>query len=130
MARLAVLAIMFVLVQIPAWAQTVSGVRCITGGACALFSLVGPGSFYTDSQGTQGYIYPNGTFESYNFRSSSTGQAWSGAMMTLGPQLSVGLIAGGNQVGASPTVFPSQNRILPPLPPIQSSILQDLNDIP
>ncbi len=58
-------------------------------------------------------------------------------MMTLGPRLAVGLIAGGNQsffslgtgtniLAGSPTVIPSPPRELPPLPEIESSLL----DIP
>ena len=52
--------------------------------------------------------------------------------MTLGPQLSVGLIQGANQIG-SPMVFPPFPRLIAPLPPIKSSILdefQPLIDIP
>ena len=116
----------------PAWAQSVSGVRGFSGGTGALFSLVGPGNLYVDNQGNQGYIYNPGTnFESFNFRLAN-GQANIGGMMTLGPQLSVGLIQGANQTG-SPTVFPPAPRLVAPLPPIQSSILdefQPLIDIP
>ena len=46
-------------------------------------------------------------------------------MMTLGPQLSIGLIQGANQSG-SPLVFPPIPRDVPPLPPIQSTILDDI----
>ena len=116
----------------PAWAQSVSGVRGFSGGTGALFSLTGPGSLYVDSQGNQGYMYSSGNnFESFNFRMAS-GQANIGGMMTLGPQLSVGLIQGANQSG-SPTVFPPVPRLVVPLPSIQSSILdefQPLIDIP
>jgi hypothetical protein len=115
-----------------AWAQSVSGVRGMSGGVGALFSLVGPGNLYVDSQGNQGYMYtPGNNFESFNFRLAN-GQANIGGMMTLGPQLSVGLIQGANQVG-SPTVFPSLPRLVIPLPQIQSSILEEfqpLIDIP
>lgn len=113
-----------------AWAQTVSGVRGITGGVGALFNLVGPANLYVDTAGIQGYIYtPGANFESYNYRIPG-GQAWSGAQMTLGPQLSVGLIAGANQ-GASPVVFPTVPRQLTPVPPIQSTLLNDNpDDIP
>ena len=91
-------------------AQSVSGVRGLNGGVAPLFGLVGPGTLYIDNQGTQGFIYtPGNNFESYSFRNPTTGQAWSGAMMTLGPQLSVGLIQGANQVGA-PVVFPPVPR--------------------
>lgn len=110
----------------PAGAQSISSVRGLGGGVAPLFNLAGPGNLYVDSQGTQGYIYNFGNnFESFNFRNPSTGQAWSGAMMTLGPQLSVGLIQGANQVG-SPVVFPPVPRVAGPLPPIQSSILDDI----
>jgi hypothetical protein len=114
------------------WAQTVSGVRGLSGGTGALFSLTGPGTLYVDSQGNQGSMYTFGNnFESFNFRLAN-GQATIGGMMTLGPQLSIGLIQGANQVG-SPTVFPPFPRLVAPLPPIQSSILdefQPLIDIP
>lgn len=107
-------------------AQSVSGVRGFNGGVAPLFNLVGPGNLYIDNQGTQGFIYNFGNnFESYNFRNPATGQAWSGAMMTLGPQLSVGLIQGANQAG-SPVVFPPVPRETGPLPPIQSGLLDDI----
>jgi hypothetical protein len=113
-------------------AQSVSGVRGLSGGVGTLFSLAGPGNLYADNQGNQGYMYNFGNnFESFNFRLAN-GQAYSGGMMTLGPQLSVGLIQGANQVG-SPVVFPPAPRLSAPLPPIQSSILdefQPLIDIP
>jgi hypothetical protein len=116
----------------PAWAQSVSGVRGMSGGVGALFGLVGPGNLYADNQGNQGYMYSSGNnFETFNFRLAN-GQANIGGMMTLGPQLSVGLIQGANQSG-SPTVFPPFPRLVAPLPPIQSSILQEfqpLVDIP
>ncbi len=116
----------------PAWAQSVSGVRGFSGGTGALFSLTGPGNLYVDSQGNQGYMYNSGNnFESFNFRLAS-GQANIGGMMTLGPQLSIGLIQGANQSG-SPTVFPPLPRLVAPLPPIQSSVFdefQPLIDIP
>lgn len=114
------------LVASPAAAQSISGVRGFSGGAAPLFGLVGAGNLYIDSQGTQGYMYNFGNnFESYNFRNPSTGQAWSGAMMTLGPQLSVGLIQGANQVG-SPVVFPPVPRETGALPLIQSGLLDDI----
>lgn len=79
--------------ETPAWAQSVSGVRGFDGSVAPLFNLVGPGNLYLDNQGTQGYLYtPGQNFESYSFRNPTTGQAWSGAVMTLGPQLSIGLI--------------------------------------
>lgn len=116
----------------PVLGQSVSGVRGFSGGTGALFSLTGPGNLYVDHQGNQGYIYNFGNnFESYNFRLAN-GQANIGGMMTLGPQLSVGLIQGANQSG-SPLVFPPAPRLTAPLPSIQSSILDDfqpLIDIP
>lgn len=107
-------------------AQSVSGVRGFNGGVAPLFGLVGPGNLYIDNQGTQGFIYNFGNnFESYSFRNPTTGQAWSGALMTLGPQLSVGLIQGANQSG-SPVVFPPVPRDVAPLPAIQSGLLDDI----
>ncbi len=107
-------------------AQTVSGVRSFDGGVGVLFSLTGPGSLYLDNQGTQGYLYnPGNNFQSFSFRNPTTGQAWSGAVTTLGPQLSIGLIQGANQVGA-PIVLPGPTRQPPPLPPIQSTLLDDI----
>lgn len=109
-----------------AWAQSVSGVRSFDGGVGPLFSLVGPGNLYLDNQGTQGYLYtPGQNFESYSFRNPTTGQAWSGAVMTLGPQLSIGLIQGANQSG-SPVVLPGPPRQTPPLPSIQSTLLDEI----
>ncbi|MBV6470432.1 MAG: hypothetical protein NBKEAIPA_02347 [Nitrospirae bacterium] len=110
----------------PAYAQSVSGIRGLGGGVAPLFGLVGPGNLYVDNQGTQGYIYNFGNnFQSYSFRNPTTGQAWSGAVMTLGPQLSIGLIQGANQVGA-PVVFPPPPRETVPVLPIQSGILDDI----
>lgn len=110
----------------PAGAQTVSSVRSFDGGVAPLFNLTGPGNLYIDSQGTQGYLYtPGQNFESYSFRNPTTGQAWSGAVMTLGPQLSIGLIQGANQVG-SPIVLPGPPRQTSPLPPIISTILDEI----
>lgn len=114
------------------WAQSVSGVRGMSGGVGALFSLTGPANLYTDSQSNVGYMYNFGNnFESFNFRLAN-GQAYSGGMMTLGPQLTIGLIQGAIQTG-SPLVFPPAPRLTAPLPSIQSSILdefQPLIDIP
>ena len=88
-------------------AQSVSGVRAFGGGVAPLFSLVGPGNLYLDNQGTQGYMYtPGNNFESYNFRNPSTGQLWTGAVMTLGPQLSIGIIQGANQAGSPVVLVP------------------------
>ena len=109
-----------------AWAQNVSGVRSFDGGVGPLFSLTGPGSLYLDNQGTQGYLYtPGQNFESFNFRNPTTGQAWSGAVMTFGPQLSIGLIQGANQSG-NPVVLPGPPRQTAPLSRIQSTILDDI----
>ena len=119
-------AVLLVLIHAPAWGQSVSGVRGISGGVGALFSLVGPGSLYVDNNGNEGYIYSFGAFETYNFRSAS-GLQWSGGQMTLGPQLTIGLIQGANQSGSpqsgSPIVFPAAPRQLPPLPDVESSLL-------
>jgi len=107
-------------------AQTVSSVRGFDGGVAPLFSLTGPGSLYLDNQGTQGFLYnPGNNFQSYSFHNPTTGQAWSGGVMTLGPQLSIGLIQGANQVG-SPVVLPSPPRQPPPLVDIQSTLLDDI----
>jgi hypothetical protein len=110
----------------PAFGQTVSGVRALGGGVGALFSLVGPGNLYIDNNGTQGYMYTQGTFETYNFRNPQSGITWAGAMMTLGPQLSIGLIQGANQAGFSPLVLPPPPRFPPSVPDIESTLL----DIP
>lgn len=107
-------------------AQNVSGVRSFDGGVGTLFNLTGPGSLYLDGQGTQGYLYtPGGNLETYNFRNPTTGQAWSGAVMTFGPQLSIGLIQGANQGGAG-LVLPGPPRQTAPLPSIQSTISEDI----
>src|SRR5688572_28671215 len=110
----------------PASAQTISSVRSFDGGVAPLFSLTGPGSLYLDNQGTQGFLYnPGNNFQSYSFRNPTTGRAWSGAVMTLGPQLSIGLIQGANQVG-SPVVLPGPPRQPPPLVDVQSTLLDDI----
>ena len=107
-------------------AQTISSVRSFDGSVAPLFNLTGPASLYVDRQGTQGFMYTPGlNFESYNFRNPTTGQAWSGAVMTLGPQLSIGLIQGANQPGNA-TVLPGPPRATPPLVDIQSTILDDI----
>jgi hypothetical protein len=117
---------MFVGMDRSASAQSVSGVRGFDGGVAPLFSLVGPGSLYIDNEGTQGFlINPGNNFQSYSFRNPTTGQAWSGAVMTLGPQLSIGLIQGANQAG-SPVVLPPPPRQPPPLVDIQSTLLDDI----
>ena len=109
-------------------AQSLSGtssVRSFDGGVAPLSKLPG-GSLYIDNQGTQGFLYtPGQNFESYNFRNPTTGQAWSGAVMTFGPQLSIGLIQGANQVGPA-TVLPVPPRQTAPLPPIESTILDEI----
>lgn len=118
--------LMFFAMERSASAQSVSGVRGFDGGVAPLFSLVGPGSLYIDNQGTQGFlINPGNNFQSYSFRNPTTGQAWSGAVMTLGPQLSIGLIQGANQAG-SPVVLPAPPRQPPPLVDIQSTLLDDI----
>ncbi|HKN86086.1 MAG TPA: hypothetical protein VJV04_04455 [Nitrospiraceae bacterium] len=88
-------------------AQTVSGARAFSGGVAPLFSVAGDSNLYLDNQGTQGYMYtPGNNFESYNFRNPTTGQFWTGAVMTLGPQLSVGIIQGANQSGSPVVLVP------------------------
>jgi hypothetical protein len=105
------------------WAQT-AGVRGFGGGVGQLFNLPGPGNLYIDNQGTQGFIYNFGNnFESYSFRNPATGQAWSGGIMTLGPQLSIGLIQGANQAG-SPLLLVPPPRDVSPLPPVESTTLE------
>jgi hypothetical protein len=124
-------------IHAPVWGQAVSGVRGINGGVGALHNLPGPdGSLYLDGQGATGYIYNAGTFESYAFQ-IPYGPHWMGSMMTMGPQLSIGLISGGNQSSFSrstgttalvsaPTIIPPPPRSLPPLLSIQSTILEDI----
>jgi len=108
------------------WGQSISSVRSFDGGVAPLFNLTGPGNLYIDNQGTQGYLYaPGNNFESYSFRNPATGQAWSGAVTTLGPQLSIGLIQGANQSGSG-LVLPGPPRQTAPLPSIQSTILDEI----
>jgi len=110
----------------PVSAQTVSGVRSFDGGVGPLFNLTGPGSLYLDGQGTQGYLYqPGGNMQTYSFRNPTTGQAWSGAVMTFGPQLSIGLIQGANQ-GGSPLVLPGPPRQTAPLSSVSSTLLDEI----
>ena len=135
--RLLLVSVALLTLHSPAWGQAVSGVRGISGGVGVLHSLTGPtGSLYIDIHGTQGSLYSAGTFESFVFQTPN-GPAWSGSMMTLGPRLGVGLVAGGNQsffsaatgtlqLGSSPTVIPSPPRDLPLLPEIQSSLLDEI----
>ena len=109
-----------------AWGQTISSVRSFNGGVTPLFSLSGSGNLYIDNQGTQGLMYaPGNNFESYSFRNPTTGQSWSGAVTTLGPQLSIGIIQGANQSGSG-LVLPGPPRLTAPLPSIQSTILDDI----
>ena len=109
-----------------AWGQSISSVRSFDGGVAPLFRSPGLGSLYLDNQGTQGFLYnPGNNFQSFSFRSPTSGQAWSGAVTTLGPQLSIGLIQGANQIG-SPLVLPGPPRQTAPLPSIQSTILDDI----
>jgi hypothetical protein len=106
-------------------AQGVSGVRSFDGGVAPLFRL-GGGNLYIDGQGTQGYLYtPGQNFESFSFRNPTTGQAWSGAVTTFGPQLSIGLIQGAIQTG-TPIVLPGPPRQTVPLPPVESTLLDDI----
>jgi hypothetical protein len=108
------------------WGQSISSVRSFDGGVAPLFTLPGPGSLYIDNQGTQGFLYnPGNNFQSFSFRNPTTGQAWSGAVTTLGPQLSIGLIQGANQSGSA-LVLPGPPRQSAPLPSIQSTILDDI----
>ncbi len=108
------------------WGQSISSVRSFDGGVAPLFNLSGPGNLYLDNQGTQGFMYnPGSNFESYSFRNPTSGQAWSGAVTTLGPQLSIGLIQGANQSG-SPLVLRGPPRQTAPLPSIQSTILDEI----
>jgi hypothetical protein len=109
-----------------AWGQSISSVRSFNGGVTPLFSLSGSGNLYIDNQGTQGLLYaPGNNFESYSFRNPTTGQSWSGAVTTLGPQLSIGLIQGANQSGTG-LILPGPPRLTAPLPSIQSTILDDI----
>ena len=109
-----------------AWGQSTSSVRSFDGGVAPLFKMPGIGSLYVDNQGTQGFLYnPGNNFQSFSFRNPTTGQAWSGAVTTFGPQLSIGLIQGANQTG-SPTVLPGPPRQTAPLPSIESTILDDI----
>ncbi len=106
--------------------QSISSVRSFDGGVAPLVKGPGPGSLYLDNQGTQGFLYnPGNNFQSFSFRNPTTGQAWSGAVTTFGPQLSIGLIQGANQTGSA-TVLPGPPRQSAPLPSIQSTILDDI----
>jgi hypothetical protein len=125
-AALSALLLMVPLLDSQVWGQTISSVRSFNGGVTPLFSLSGAGNLYIDNQGTQGLLYaPGNNFESYSFRNPTTGQSWSGAVTTLGPQLSIGLIQGANQSGSG-LVLPGPPRLTAPLPLIQSNILDDI----
>jgi hypothetical protein len=122
----ALLLLMLPLLDSRVWGQTISSVRSFDGGVTPLFNVTGIGNLYIDNQGTQGSMYvPGNNFETYSFRNPTTGQAWSGALTTLGPQLSIGLIQGANQSGTG-IVLPSPPRQTVPLPSIQSTILDDI----
>jgi hypothetical protein len=106
-----------------AWAQSILGVRAFGGGVAPLARMPG-GNLYIDNQGTQGFLYtPGQNFQSYSFRNPTTGQAWSGAVGTIGPQLSIGLIQGVNQSGA-PLVLPGPPRQTSPLSEVQSTLIE------
>jgi hypothetical protein len=125
-AALSALLLMVPLLDSQVWGQTISSVRSFNGGVTPLFNVTGIGNLYIDNQGTQGSMYaPGNNFESYSFRNPTTGQAWSGALMTLGPQLSIGLIQGANQSGTG-IVLPAPPRQTVPMPSIQSTILDDI----
>ncbi|MGZ8375355.1 MAG: hypothetical protein ACXWWF_10580 [Nitrospira sp.] len=112
-------------VALPQSTAGASSVRSFGGGVSPLFKF-GGGTLYIDNQGTQGFLYtPAPNFQSYNFRNPTTGQAWGGAVMTFGPQLSIGLIQGANQVGSA-TVLPGPPRQPAPLPPIESGIFDEM----
>ena len=126
LAMLALLLSALPLLTSQAWGQSISSVRSFDGGVTPLFRSPGLGSLYIDNQGTQGFLYnPGNNFQSYSFRNPTTGQAWSGALTTLGPQLSVGLIKRANQIGSG-LVLPGPPRQTAPLPFIQSTILDEI----
>jgi hypothetical protein len=141
MKRVVILSVVMLLFHAPVWGQAVSGIRGINGGVGALHNLVGStSSLYVDGQGTQGFLSnpagAGGAFESYIFKTPN-GQAWMGSMTTLGPHLSPGLVAGGLQSSfssssgtfvlfSSPTVIPAPPPNLPPLPEIESSLLDQI----
>lgn len=120
------------LINPSASAQSLSGAssgQSLAGGVSPQFKF-GGGTLYIDNQGTQGFLYtPGQNFQSYSFRNPTTGQAWSGAVMTLGPQLSIGLIQGANQVGTA-TVLPGPPRQTSPLPPIESGLFDEPDVLP
>jgi len=123
---LALLLFVFPSLNSKVWGQSISSVRSFDGGVAPLFRSPGLGSLYLDNQGTQGFLYnPGNNFQSFSFRNPTTGQAWSGAVTTLGPQLSIGLIQGANQTGSA-LVLPGPPRQTAPLPSIQSTILDEI----
>jgi hypothetical protein len=123
---LALLSFMLPSLDAQVWGQSISSVRSFDGGVAPLFNLPGLGNLYLDNQGTQGFLYaPGNNFQSFSFRNPTTGQAWSGAVTTLGPQLSIGLIQGANQSG-SPLVLPGPPRQTAPVSSIQSNILDEI----
>lgn len=115
-----VLTAVVVLMHSEVMAQGVSGVRGMDGGIAPFFELVGLGRYYIDNQGTQGWTYNRDFFQSYSFNTPG-GQSWSGALTTLGPNLTIGLIQGANQSGSG-VRFPAAPRQTPALPLIQSTI--------
>jgi hypothetical protein len=141
MKRVVMLSVVMLLFHAQVWGQAVSGVRGVNGGVGALHNLTGTtSSLYIDGQGTQGFLSnPAGTggaFESYIFKAPN-GPTWIGSMPTLGPRLNPGLIAGGVQssfsgtsgtfvLSPSPTIIPAPPPALPPLPDIESSVLEDI----
>jgi hypothetical protein len=141
MKRVLILSVVMVLFHAPVWGQAVSGVRGVNGGVGALNNLTGTtSSLYMDGQGTQGFLSNpagvGGAFESYIFKTPN-GPTWTGGIMTLGPRLSPGLVAGGLQSSfslstgtfvlfSSPTIIPPPPPELPPLPEIGSSLLEEI----
>jgi hypothetical protein len=139
--RVVILSVTMLLFHAPVWGQAVSGIRGVNGGVGALYNLPGStSSLYIDGQGTQGFLSnpagAGGAFESYIFKTPN-GPTWIGSMTTLGPQLNPGLVVGGNQSSfslssgtfvlfSSPTVIPPPPRELPPLPEIESLLLDQI----
>ena len=139
MKRIVMLSVVILLFSAPAWGQSVSGIRGVNGGVAALFNLTGTtSSLYIDGQGTQGFLSnpagAGGAFQSSIFK-TPYGPTWIGSQTTLGPQLNPGLISGGVQSSfntstgtfqllSSPTIIPPPPRVLPPLPDIESTLLE------
>jgi len=84
------------------------------GGVAPLFNLTGIGNLYLDNQGTQGFMYnPGNNFPIVQLsKIPRPVRHWSGAVTTLGPQLSIGLIQGAKQSGSALALPgpPRQNR--------------------